>query len=296
MNSLAVLAAAKLAGADLALAALALAELDAADRPRRAHRRSTARRRGAPDRRKLQRQSGLDARRARVARPGADRAARPAHRRAGRHAGTRRRAAALHRGLAAPVEANAIDLVFCCGPADARAVGGPSRRAPGRLCRDLRGARSAVLAAIRAGDAVMVKGSLGSRMGPIVKALRRQFSQRGPAPTASGARLTIDALLAGRSLRQALGPQRVPLHHVPHRRRDDHRAAVRVPVRAVDHRPAARCGRARASRSAPTGRNRTSSTKKGTPTMGGLMILSGILVSTLLWANPPTPMSGSCSA
>jgi phospho-N-acetylmuramoyl-pentapeptide-transferase len=26
-------------------------------------------------------------------------------------------------------------------------------------------------------------------------------------------------------------------------------------------------------------------TKKGTPTMGGLMILSGLLVSTLLWAN-----------
>ena len=26
-------------------------------------------------------------------------------------------------------------------------------------------------------------------------------------------------------------------------------------------------------------------TKKGTPTMGGLMILSGVLVSTLLWAN-----------
>src|SRR5437763_3822611 len=27
-------------------------------------------------------------------------------------------------------------------------------------------------------------------------------------------------------------------------------------------------------------------TKKGTPTMGGLMILLGIVVSTLLWANP----------
>ena len=26
--------------------------------------------------------------------------------------------------------------------------------------------------------------------------------------------------------------------------------------------------------------------KKGTPTMGGLMILSGLLVSTLLWAEP----------
>ena len=30
-------------------------------------------------------------------------------------------------------------------------------------------------------------------------------------------------------------------------------------------------------------------TKNGTPTMGGLMILSGMLVSTLLWANPTNP-------
>src|ERR1035437_3236218 len=30
-------------------------------------------------------------------------------------------------------------------------------------------------------------------------------------------------------------------------------------------------------------------TKIGTPTMGGLMILSGLLVSTLLWANPSNP-------
>ncbi|ETR78847.1 phospho-N-acetylmuramoyl-pentapeptide-transferase [Afipia sp. P52-10] len=29
--------------------------------------------------------------------------------------------------------------------------------------------------------------------------------------------------------------------------------------------------------------------KKGTPTMGGLMILSGLVVSTLLWANPSNP-------
>src|ERR1700690_1598955 len=29
--------------------------------------------------------------------------------------------------------------------------------------------------------------------------------------------------------------------------------------------------------------------KKGTPTMGGLMILSGLLVSTVLWANPTNP-------
>ncbi|MBV1701349.1 MAG: phospho-N-acetylmuramoyl-pentapeptide-transferase [Hyphomicrobiales bacterium] len=30
-------------------------------------------------------------------------------------------------------------------------------------------------------------------------------------------------------------------------------------------------------------------TKKGTPTMGGLMILGGLVVSTLLWANPRSP-------
>src|ERR1700742_573412 len=30
-------------------------------------------------------------------------------------------------------------------------------------------------------------------------------------------------------------------------------------------------------------------TKRGTPTMGGLMILSGLLVSTVLWANPLNP-------
>jgi UDP-N-acetylmuramoyl-tripeptide--D-alanyl-D-alanine ligase len=33
--------------------------------------------------------------------------------------------------------------------------------------------------ALRAGDAVMVKGSLGSRMGPIAKSLVRRFSPRG---------------------------------------------------------------------------------------------------------------------
>jgi UDP-N-acetylmuramoyl-tripeptide--D-alanyl-D-alanine ligase len=39
---------------------------------------------------------------------------------------------------------------------------------------------------LRAGDAVMVKGSLGSKMGPIVKSLTRQF----PSP---GARAAVSA-------------------------------------------------------------------------------------------------------
>jgi UDP-N-acetylmuramoyl-tripeptide--D-alanyl-D-alanine ligase len=43
-----------------------------------------------------------------------------------------------------------------------------------------------VLGAVRAGDAVMVKGSLGSKMGPIVKALTRRYLSRG-APAAAQA-------------------------------------------------------------------------------------------------------------
>ena len=35
-----------------------------------------------------------------------------------------------------------------------------------------------VLDAVRAGDVVMVKGSLGSKMGSIVKALERQFPKQ----------------------------------------------------------------------------------------------------------------------
>ena len=42
-----------------------------------------------------------------------------------------------------------------------------------------------VLGAVRAGDAVMVKGSLGSKMGPIVKALTRQYSSNGAGVAAS---------------------------------------------------------------------------------------------------------------
>jgi UDP-N-acetylmuramoyl-tripeptide--D-alanyl-D-alanine ligase len=40
------------------------------------------------------------------------------------------------------------------------------------------GLEPAVLDAVRNGDVMMVKGSLGSKMGPIVKALERQFPRQ----------------------------------------------------------------------------------------------------------------------
>ena len=53
------------------------------------------------------------------------------------------RGRALHRGLLEPVVANAVDLVFCCGPLMRALVAGSSRQPPRRLCRGLRRARGA---------------------------------------------------------------------------------------------------------------------------------------------------------
>jgi UDP-N-acetylmuramoyl-tripeptide--D-alanyl-D-alanine ligase len=83
------------------------------------------------------------------------------------------RGRALHRGLLASINANAIDLVFCCGPL-MRALWQAlpaSRR--GGYAEDSAALETQVVSAIHAGDAVMVKGSLGSRMAPIVKALQK---------------------------------------------------------------------------------------------------------------------------
>jgi UDP-N-acetylmuramoyl-tripeptide--D-alanyl-D-alanine ligase len=82
--------------------------------------------------------------------------------------------AALHAGLAETVIASAVDLVYCAGPLmkslwDAL----PSERRGG-YAETSAALEPLVLGAITAGDAVMIKGSLGSRMGPIVKALQRR--------------------------------------------------------------------------------------------------------------------------
>ncbi len=74
---------------------------------------------------------------------------------------------------------NSVDLVFCAGPLYRdfwEAL--PSERRGGYAVTAA-ALEADVLGALRAGDAVMVKGSLGSKMGPIVKALTRQFSSQG---------------------------------------------------------------------------------------------------------------------
>ena len=92
---------------------------------------------------------------------------------------------ALHRGLAAPVEANAIDLVFCCGPLMHSLWQALPASRRGGYAEDSAALEAQVVPAIRAGDVVMVKGSLGSRMAPIVKALQRVYPHHDTLEEAS---------------------------------------------------------------------------------------------------------------
>jgi UDP-N-acetylmuramoyl-tripeptide--D-alanyl-D-alanine ligase len=184
MNSLAVLAAAQLAGADLALAALALAGLEPPTG------------RGARLMLDVPGGSALLIDESYNANPASMGAALallgqapigPRGRRIavlGEMLELGPRSAELHRGLAKSAVENSVDLVFCAGPLYQdfwKAL--PSERRGG-YAESAAMLEPEVLGALRAGDAVMVKGSLGSKMGPIVKALTRQFSShdaRAPA-------------------------------------------------------------------------------------------------------------------
>lgn len=75
-----------------------------------------------------------------------------------------------HAGLAAAV-ARAADLVFTCGPLMRHLHDATAPALRGGYANDAAALAPAVAAAVRLGDTVLVKGSLGSRMAVIVRAL-----------------------------------------------------------------------------------------------------------------------------
>jgi UDP-N-acetylmuramoyl-tripeptide--D-alanyl-D-alanine ligase len=82
---------------------------------------------------------------------------------------------ALHRGLADAVVANKVDLIFCCGPLMRNLWDALPSAQRGGYAEQSTLLESQVAVALRAGDAVMVKGSLGSKMKVIVAALEKRF-------------------------------------------------------------------------------------------------------------------------
>ncbi len=176
MNTLAVLAAIKLVDADLALAVLALAKL------------SPPKGRGV--RLQLQARDGefLVIDESYNANPASMRAALSLLARAEPKNGGRRiavlgdmlelgdNAQVLHRDLCGPIDEAGVDKVYACGtlmeslwqqlPPFRQTLWKPTS---GELEKQL-------LADIRAGDVIMIKGSLGSKMGPLLDAIKQRFS------------------------------------------------------------------------------------------------------------------------
>ncbi|MCG8559328.1 MAG: UDP-N-acetylmuramoylalanyl-D-glutamyl-2,6-diaminopimelate--D-alanyl-D-alanine ligase [Hyphomicrobiales bacterium] len=84
-----------------------------------------------------------------------------------------------HLALADPVDAAGIDVVFACGPQMASLYDALPKERRGAHAPSAAELEAPLLAAVRAGDVVMVKGSLGSRMGPLVEALKEHLSEQG---------------------------------------------------------------------------------------------------------------------
>ncbi|WP_291298250.1 UDP-N-acetylmuramoylalanyl-D-glutamyl-2,6-diaminopimelate--D-alanyl-D-alanine ligase [Elioraea sp.] len=76
-----------------------------------------------------------------------------------------------HRALAEPIAAAGIDSVFCCGGLMRGLYDALPARLRGGYAADSTALLPLVRPALLAGDVVLVKGSLGSRMGPLAAAL-----------------------------------------------------------------------------------------------------------------------------
>ena len=84
----------------------------------------------------------------------------------------------LHAALVRPVVDHAVDLVFCAGPAMRNLWEALPSSRRGGYANDSTALEPQVLDAVSGGDVIMIKGSFGSKMTPIVKALQRKYAPR----------------------------------------------------------------------------------------------------------------------
>jgi UDP-N-acetylmuramoyl-tripeptide--D-alanyl-D-alanine ligase len=86
----------------------------------------------------------------------------------------------LHRGLKEAVDAAGADLVLACGPMMRLLLDELPASRRGAWATTSAELEPALLEAVRTGDVVMVKGSLGTRMAPLVAALLARFGPGKP--------------------------------------------------------------------------------------------------------------------
>jgi UDP-N-acetylmuramoyl-tripeptide--D-alanyl-D-alanine ligase len=89
-------------------------------------------------------------------------------------------APALHAALAEGIAAHGIDLIYACGPEMAHLWAKLPAAKRGAYAATSTELIAPVQAGVRAGDVVLVKGSLGTNMAPIVAALLRDGSDSAP--------------------------------------------------------------------------------------------------------------------
>jgi UDP-N-acetylmuramoyl-tripeptide--D-alanyl-D-alanine ligase len=88
--------------------------------------------------------------------------------------------AALHAALAPDLQANHVDLLFGAGPLTRALYEAAPAAMRAAHAERAEGLREPLIVAPRAGDVIMIKGSNGSRMGPLAALLRETFSPQAP--------------------------------------------------------------------------------------------------------------------
>ncbi len=86
-------------------------------------------------------------------------------------------APAMHAGLARELAANGVDLLFAAGPLSRALYETAPEERRAHWSERADGLKGALFPALRAGDVVMIKASNGSRMGPLVAALKEHYAK-----------------------------------------------------------------------------------------------------------------------
>ncbi len=95
-------------------------------------------------------------------------------------------AAMLHQGLVDAIRENRVDTVFAAGPLMKTLYDALPARMQGAWAAKSAEIESPLVETLAAGDVVMVKGSNGSRMGPIVSTLKQKFARHDEAAERRG--------------------------------------------------------------------------------------------------------------
>src|SRR5690606_28576540 len=93
----------------------------------------------------------------------------------------------LHAELAEPLAAAGVDRVYLAGPVMQALWDVLPESQRGAYCETAAGLEAILADEVAAGDVIMIKGSNGSRMGPLTDRLKERFQSTQPDPAGADA-------------------------------------------------------------------------------------------------------------